>query len=78
MKTINASEANRRFSKLLREIARGEVYTVVSRGKPVASIAPAGEKASQRRKAKADLLERLNRQAVTGTRDWTRDELYRD
>ena len=42
MKTINASEANRRFSKLLREVARGEVYTVVSSGKPVASIAPTG------------------------------------
>jgi prevent-host-death family protein len=78
MKTINASEANRRFSKLLREVARGEVYTIVSRGKPMASIAPADEDASQRRKAKADLLERLNRQAVTGARDWTRDELYRD
>jgi len=78
MKTINASEANRRFSKLLRDVARGEVYTVVSRGKPVASIAPVSEKASQRRRAKADLLERLNRQAVTGDRDWTRDELYRD
>ncbi len=78
MKTINASEANRRFSKLLREVARGEVYTVVSRGKPVASIAPAGEETSGRKKAKADLLERLNRQAVTGDRDWSRDELYRD
>ena len=78
MKTINVSEANRRFSWLLREVARGEVYTVLSRGKPVASIAPAGDDASQRRKAKADLLERLNRQAVTGDRDWTRDELYRD
>ena len=78
MKTINASEANRRFSRLLRDVARGEVYTVVSRGKPVASIAPTGEEASRRRKAKADLLERLNRQAVTGDRDWTRDELYRD
>jgi prevent-host-death family protein len=78
MKTINASEANRRFSWLLRKVARGEVYTVVSRGKPVASIAPAGEDVSQRREAKADLLERLNRQAVTGERDWTRDELYRD
>ena len=78
MKTINASEANRRFSKLLRDVARGEVYTVVSRGKPVASIAPTGKEASERKKAKADLLERLNRQAVTGDRDWTRDELYRD
>ena len=78
MKTISASEANRCFSRLLRDVSRGEVYTVVSRGKPVASIAPTGEEASQRRKAKVDLLERLNRQAVTGDRDWTRDELYRD
>lgn len=78
MKTINASEANRHFSRLLREVAQGETYTVVSRGKPVASIAPAGEEASRRRQAQKALLERLNRQSVTGDRDWTRDDLYRE
>jgi prevent-host-death family protein len=76
MKTINASEANRHFSRLLREVAQGETYTVVSRGKPVASIAPTGEEASRRRQAKKALLDRLNRQSVTGDRDWTRDDLY--
>ena len=76
MKTINASEANRHFSLLLREVAHGEIYTVVSRGKPVASIAPAGEETSRRRQAKEALLGRLNRQSVTGDRDWTREELY--
>lgn len=78
MKTITASEANRLFSRLLREVSQGEVYTVVSRGKPVAFIAPTSGETSRRRRAKADLLERLNRQAVTGERDWTRDELYRE
>lgn len=76
MKSMNASEANRQFSRLLREVAQGETYTIVSRGKPVASIAPAGEEASRRRQAKKALLDRLNRQFVTGDRGWTRDDLY--
>ncbi|MEF8823052.1 MAG: type II toxin-antitoxin system prevent-host-death family antitoxin [Desulfohalobiaceae bacterium] len=78
MKTITASEANRRFSRVLREVAQGETYTAVSRGKPVASIGPTEGEASRRRRAKAELLKRLHSQAVTGDRDWTREELYRN
>ena len=40
MKTITASEANRQFSSVLREVSRGQVFTVQSRGKPVAAIMP--------------------------------------
>ena len=40
MKTISAGDANRHFSNLLRDVATGEVITVLSRGKPVATISP--------------------------------------
>ena len=76
MKTINASDANRYFSRLLRAVAQGEAYTIISRGKPVASLHPAGNESAQRSRAKSDLVKRLNRQPVTGKREWTREELY--
>ena len=40
MKTISASDAHRHFSNVLRDVATGEVITVVSRGKPFATISP--------------------------------------
>lgn len=76
MKTISASEANRNFSMILRTVAKGEVYTIVSRGKPVASIRPIGPETAQRRRAKSALLERLHKQPVTGARKWSREDLY--
>jgi len=76
MKTISASDANRHFSSLLRDVATGEVITVLSRGKPVATIAPARSGSSEREAAKLDLLGRLREQELSGVRNWTRDELY--
>ncbi len=76
MKTITVSEANRGFSRLLREVAQGESFTIVSRGRVVAAIKTAEAEIAQRSLAKSDLLSRLNKQSVTGDRNWTRDELY--
>jgi prevent-host-death family protein len=76
MKTVTASDANRQFSSVLREVAHGESFTVLSRGKAVASIAPAHPENAQRPSAKLALLERLRQQKALGARDWTRDELY--
>ena len=76
MKTVTAAEANRRFSSVLREAARGETITVLSRGRPAATIGPAQTDRAQLRAAKAALLKRLRSQAVTGRRTWTRKELY--
>ena len=76
MKTISAGDANRHFSNLLRDVATGKVITVLSRGKPVATISPARSGGSQRESAKRNLLERLRHQKASGTRNWTRDELY--
>ncbi|GLW60416.1 type II toxin-antitoxin system prevent-host-death family antitoxin [Hydrogenophilus thermoluteolus] len=76
MKTISAGDANRHFSSVLRDVATGEVVTVLSRGKPVATISPAPSGEPERESAKRALLERLRQQKPSGTRNWTRDELY--
>ena len=76
MKTISAGDANRHFSTLLRDVASGEVVTVLSRGKPVATIGPASTNEAERESAKRQLLVRLRQQTPSGARDWTRDALY--
>lgn len=85
MKTISAAEANRQFSKLLAGVLQGEVYTVVSRGTPVATMGPVVAADEQRISAHAALIERLKtqkpRKANRGTGaalNWTRDDLYAD
>ena len=79
MKTVTASDANRQFSRVLRDATRGEEFVVISRGRTVATIGPAGNKTdAQRRAAKETLMKRLRGQRVTGKRTWTRDDLYKE
>lgn len=76
MRRISAADANREFSKLLRQVREGETITVTSRGEPVAIIAPIGDTARPGQEgAKATLLARLRTQVPAGA-TWTRDELY--
>ncbi len=76
MKTVSAAEANRAFSKLLREASRGEEITILSRGRPVAKITSVDSEALQKKAMKSKLLSRLKSQCITGAREWTRAELY--
>jgi prevent-host-death family protein len=76
MKTIAASEANRHFSAVLREVAQGEQVVVLARGKPVAKIVPVEGSESAREDARVALLARLGSQSPTGRREWSREELY--
>ena len=76
MKTVSAATANRQFSSLLREVSSGERVTVLSRGKPVATMAPVVEDEAGRKAARRTLLDRLSREPASGTRDWTRSELH--
>jgi prevent-host-death family protein len=78
MKTITAANANRGFSSLLREVRKGEEITILSRGTPVAKITSVNSAALQKNAMKSLLLSRLKAQDVTGSRNWTRDELYND
>jgi prevent-host-death family protein len=74
---VSASEANRSFSSLLRQVAQGQRFTVLSHGRPVATIAPAVEANASRAASRRALLARLAQQPATGApRSWTRDELY--
>jgi prevent-host-death family protein len=77
--TIPASEANRKFSSLLRAVREGgATYVVTSHGRPVARIIPFGPSQSERAKSRAAFFERLRSQPVIDIGPWTRDELYDD
>jgi len=78
MKTVSAATANRQFSSLLREVALGERVTVLSRGKPVAAMVPVAAEDLQRKEARRALLDRLSHQPASGSRNWTRSELYEE
>jgi prevent-host-death family protein len=73
-KVIQATAANRSFSRILREVAQGDSYTVTSHGRPIARIVPANEKGSEA--AKQRLLEHLRNQPAMNIGPWTREELY--
>ncbi len=76
MRQISAAEANREFSKLLRDVRGGETITVTSHGEPVALIAPVRQGADPvRSEARRALTARLRQQPASGI-NWTRDELY--
>ena len=76
MKIVSASEANRQFSKLLREVPEGEDVSIVSHGRTVAKIVSATNEAKNREMARTALVARLSSQTSTGQRDWSRQDLY--
>lgn len=76
MKTISAGEANRHFSRLLRTTAEGDDVLILSRGRAVARLVPATGSPERQRRAEVALMHRLVNQPATGTRGWSRDELY--
>jgi prevent-host-death family protein len=74
---VNAADANRSFSKLLRQVANGESFTVLSHGRPVATLSPARDQSREKYQSRTALLKRLSLEPVTEQqRTWTRDELY--
>lgn len=77
-KTVSAADANRQFSRLLREVGEGQSYVVTSHGKPVAQIIPIAKHGKLAARARAALFSRLQTQKVVDIGRWTRDELYED
>ena len=73
-RAISASEANQRFSELLRAVAAGDSFTVTSRGRPVACIAP--YKRIDRRIAVERLLDHVDQMPVRIAGSWRREDLY--
>lgn len=75
---VPATEANRRFSALLRGVQEGKKYIVTSHGRPIAQIGPAAQSSASEEAARADLLSRLTQQPVITAAAWTRADLYED
>lgn len=73
-KIIPATAANRSFSRILREVAQGDSYTVTSHGRPIARIVPVQGKGSEA--AKQRLLEHLRSQPTMEIGPFKREELY--
>lgn len=73
---VSATDANRKFSLILRRVREGHSYVVMNHGRPVARIVPAGKQVASG--ARAALLSRLGSQAPINAGSWTRDELYED
>ena len=82
MKTVSAAEANRQFSRLMRDVRAGETVIVTSRGLPVMEMrsptTPSGEE-RRRDLAWIELTEHLKTRPVLGIPiAWTRDDVYDD
>ena len=77
--TVSATEANRNFAKLLREVGRGVRITVTSHGRKVAVMAPV-EQPGPTREQRLAALEKLKETWATQEHitigPWTREELY--
>ena len=75
--SITAAEANRNFSRLLREVRDGRAFIVTSHGRPVARIIPADIERDRMLSAREKLFARLRKQPARGIeRTWTREGLY--
>jgi len=75
-KAISAADANRKFSRLLRDVREGQSYVVTSHGRAVARIAPMKDERATTASARSSLLGRLRSERVVKVGRWKRDELY--
>lgn len=73
-RAITASEANQHFSELLRDVAEGQSFTVMSRGRPVARVLPVNRQLESRSVRR--LLKFVANLPVRHSGDWTRNDLY--
>lgn len=80
MATITATEANRKFSELLRGVRRGKTYIITSHGERVAELKPPTQSSdaeeARRRRAWESLKRRLESQPRLNLPRVTRDEMY--
>lgn len=74
--TVSAADANRDFSKLLRDVRNGNSVVITNHGKPVAKIIPFEAGDPVRAAARKILLARLRSQPAIDIGPWTREELH--
>jgi prevent-host-death family protein len=78
MHYVGDAEANRQFSRILRDVRAGDSFVVTARGRPIARIVPVGEADPARVAARDALLRHLASQPARESGRWLRDELYDD
>jgi prevent-host-death family protein len=80
MSVIGAREANRSFSKILKEAENGETITITRNGKPVARLVPAVIRpplsGKAREAARKRLMKLLEKGLPLGGKGFTRDEMH--
>lgn len=74
-RAISASDANQRFSELLREVQEGESFIVTSRGRPVAKMTPV-DGFDQQSLAIDSLLAFVADLPLRRFQAWRREDLY--
>ena len=75
--TISAADANRGFSRLLREVREGASFVVTAHGRPVARVTPYTPPQGRREAAREALFKRLREQEPMNIPiDWTRSDLH--
>jgi len=73
-RAISASEANQRFSELLRDVAAGESVTVTSHGRPVARMTPVDR--GEGKRSIERLLTFVHGLPLRRAGEWRRADLY--
>ena len=74
-RAISASDANQRFSEVLRDVQAGETFVVMSRGRAVAKVTPV-DAGSDRRVAIDALLNYVATLPERSLAGWRREHLY--
>ncbi|HUJ02231.1 MAG TPA: type II toxin-antitoxin system prevent-host-death family antitoxin [Rhizomicrobium sp.] len=80
MSSVGAREANRSFSKILKEAESGKTVTITRNGKPVARLVPAGHSRTPGKaeeKALAEFLALLERGIPLGGGPYSREEMHK-
>ena len=86
-RVVPATEADRDFARLLREVREGASFVITVDGRPVARLEPTAAEPSAEEQAAEDakreaareaLFKRLASQTPMRVGRWTRDEMYDD
>jgi prevent-host-death family protein len=78
MKTISARDANQAFSRLLKEVEKGEEVVITKHGEPVAVLSAyrPGQTGADREAAIDRFVRMMRKGLPLGARRFTRDEMH--
>lgn len=81
MSFVGAREANRSFSRILKEAESGKTVTITRNGKPVAELSPIGKKwksKAEREKAIAKMVDTLKNSGLhLGGGPYSREDMHK-